>query len=108
MGVLVFILAFMLWYPPFIDATGWRWDEFITIDSLVARIIGSLIISLALWLLYLIGFWLLLRKTAGSKREYKKDRSTVVGLIVYGVNFYVLPKVLRGINFAWGRFTISS
>ena len=101
-GLTIAILVFMLWYPELIGATGWERGKYITIDSLVAQIIGSLIVSLILWILYALGFWLLLRKSAGSRKEYGKDKYAVVAGIVWLVNFFILPKVVEAINFILG------
>ena len=98
-GFVVAGLVFMIWYPELVGAVGWERGEYITIDSLVAQAIGSLIVSLILWILYVLGFWLLLRKSAGSKKAYGKDKAAVVAGIVWLVNFFILPKVVAALNF---------
>ena len=98
-GLTIAVLVFIIWYPELIGAVGWERGEYITIDTLVAQIIGSLIVSLILWILYILGFWLLLRKSAGSRKAYRKDKSAVVAGIVWIVNFFILPKVVAALNF---------
>lgn len=73
-GFAVAGLVFMLWYPELIGNVGWERGEYITTDSLIARIISSLIVSFMLWLLYILDFWLLLRKTSGSRGQYHEDK----------------------------------
>ena len=101
-GLTVAVLVFMIWYPELIGSVGWERGEYITIESLIAQIIGSFIVSLILWILYIFGFWLMLKKSARSRKEYRKDKHAAVGGVVWLVNFIILPKVIEFINTALG------
>ena len=101
-GLAIAALAFMIWYPELVGAVGWERGEYVTIDSTVAQIISYLIVSLILWFLYIVGFWLLLRILAGSKRQYQEDKRTVVGVIILAVNLFILPKAIEVINYIAG------
>ena len=100
-GLAVAALVFMLWYPELIGSVGWERGEYITIDSLIARIIGSLIVSSILWLLLILGFWLLLRKTSRGKRQYHEDKQAIIDGIIWVVNFVILPKVIEIVQFGF-------
>ena len=72
----------MLWYPELIDSVGWERGEFITVDSFIAQATSYLVVSFVLWVLYILGFWLLLRILSGGNRQYQKDHREVVGGII--------------------------